>query len=154
MASIFQGSGDHRRWAHRPGSFLRWPFSVAPCLSSKLQSLFSAPSTSHTKNLLPVFILPSLPSPYAKVIRLGPPPLSSVSPPHVSRGCPSRCISLLGCSTASYVVSLHLTLLPPHTLHLYNPQILSSLLFSLWNGMCTPQGVVSWSTEILQKDTC
>lgn len=86
-----------------------------------------------------------LPSPCAKVISVEPPPLPSVSPPHVSHGCPSPSsfISLLGCSTASSVVSLPLILFPPHTLHLCNPQILSSLLLSLWNGMLTLHGVVS-----------
>lgn len=49
----------------------------------------------------------------------------------------SRCISLVGCNTASSVVSLPLTLLPPHTLCLYNPQILPGPLFAVSGMGCT-----------------
>ena len=123
---------------HCPGSILLWPFPLPPCLStSKLVQ--GLPSALYTKNCLPIFFLPSLPSSCPKVIRQGPSPLFSVSPPHASPGCPSLSppSSLLSCNTASLLVSLPLTLLPHHTLHLYNPQILSSLLFIISGLRCT-----------------
>lgn len=103
-------------------------FSASPCLASQRQSL----APSHTKHLLlPVFILPSLPSPCAKAIRQASPrQLSSVGPPHISSRMPQ-------------LKPLHL--FPAHTLNVYSPRGFSSLLFTV-SGMGRTY-LMEWSAD-------
>lgn len=97
----------------------------------------------------------NLPSPGAKVIRPGPPPLFSVSPPHVSPWVLQLKLLHLspGLQHCLFCGSLPLTLLPPHTRHLYNAQISLGLLFTMCGRGCTCHCRVVKLIYSVQKDT-